>query len=178
MSLFTNPYVRTLWDLALSQPEAINPSQVFWQFVLSKYFFPELQYCLQFSWTPVSHQLLEQAHNTGRLNIVIQSIGASATNPISLICVVESGAPNSDALTIENIALDQCAEHVMTHGLSFVYAMTTVGTTAMLWKYHPRAGIQPRLEPLITYPTYIDADSPDIDLLENWFQIMKREPPR
>lgn len=176
MSLLTNPYVRTLWDSVLTAPDEINPSRVFWHYVLSKTFFAELPYCLPCFYTPTSPQLLEEMHGICRLNVVVQYI---ASDPIDIICVVESGSPNDAIGVIEHRALDACDQHLRNHGLSFIYAMTTVGTQAKLWKYTPRAGMQPQLEPLFPSPTYsyIEADAPAAYLLELGFFLMKSDRP-
>lgn len=117
-------------------------------------------------------------HGIRRLNTVVQYIGTSASNPITIICVVESGSPNDATGVIEHRALDACEQHLRTLGLSFIYAMTTVGTQAKLWKYTPVAGKQPQLEPLFFSPNYIEADAPTAYLLESGFSLMRDDLPR
>lgn len=177
MSLLRNSHVRTLWDAVQHRPEERQTARDFWEYVLSKDYFPESDYFITSHWTPTSPQLLWDLYGTERSNFVVKAIGALNPASISLVCVVECGSSNDLPIMIEAYALDACAQHLAITGLSWVYAMTTVGTTAMLWKYVPRAGTQPRLEPLIHTSTYLEADRPDMLLIGNWFDAMKRNPP-
>ncbi|MCJ1265582.1 hypothetical protein MMC22_005462 [Lobaria immixta] len=177
MSLLKNVHVRALWDAVQHRPEERNTARNFWEYVLSKDYFTESNYFITSHWTPTSPQLLWDLYGTERLNFVVKAIGALNPASISLVCVVECGTRYDLPIVIEAQALDACAQHLAISGLSWVYAMTTVGTAAMLWKYVPRAGTQPKLEPLIHPPTYFEADQPDMLLLGNWFDRMKGNPP-
>lgn len=179
MSFLTNPYVRTLWDSAMSEWTEIDPSRTFWNHVLSKEFFTEYKYLLSCSFTPVSEGLWRLMGGVNRQNFAIKSIGeaGSAADSDSIICVVESAAPNDEPQSVEKFVLDACGEYLRDYDLSWVYAMTTIGTSVKLWKCHALGGHQLRLENLLRPPHYINADSDEMIWVAEWFARMKRELP-
>lgn len=177
MSLLKNEYIRTIWNKTQEAPDTTKPGRDFWLYVLSKIFFPGIEYSTTIDAAPVSAQLRRSLGGLDRLNILIEKIGGLSPERVSLVCVVESGAPNLPAHDVEARALDACAHYLETTGFTWLYAMTTLGTSAMLWKYAPQPGRQPELEQLCLTTSYVDADDVEMITLATCLEQMKRNPP-
>ncbi|MCJ1467632.1 hypothetical protein MMC07_006257 [Pseudocyphellaria aurata] len=183
MSLLTNREIRSHWDHAVRDPKSKHPSQMFWEFLLCNKYFPEPRFFTRWIWSPSTLQLIA-ADLYMRQNLSVE-IDLPAPDVVStsdvrtrIFLLVESGAFDEAPEQIEALALDACQSHLRSTGLNFVYAMTTIGTSAKMWRYQNREGVTPSLEPMNYWNAYIEADSNQASKFSDWVEMMKADPPQ
>lgn len=160
----------------MQAPDETNPSPIFWHYLLSKHFFTEFRYFVQIYYTPTSPELYHELHGMSRLNITVKVIGTPPPMATSIICVVESGAPNASRREVERKVFDACNQYTRMYGFRSVWALTTIGTYAKFWRYETAGAPQPRLIPEFGI-NYTDVGAPESINLFRYFDYMKRSPP-
>jgi hypothetical protein len=174
MSLITNPFLRKLYDESVSQYEHAPKS--FWTY-LFKIKFPE-EYFSYEQEKPASQKADPLRRVDGRLIYFEHS-----TMEIRVLCFHEAKktfASDTDMQEVEGQAFEACATYCGNSHLTHVYALTTIGTLARLWKYSRGTG---HLDPLfgsaglMRREAYIDVDSEAAVEINRNFQLMKQFPP-
>lgn len=183
MSLLTDAIIRSLWDEAVAMPKEKHPSQTFWEYLLSNKYFTEAWFSLPLIWSPSTIELIAGEFSMRQnlsINIVVPAPDGTSISNITtrIFLVVESGPSDQPPKHVERLAIDACKAHLKSTGLTFVYAMTTIGTSAMMWKYQHHEGFMPCLEPLTYWDAYIEADSEQASRFSDWFDRMKEAPPQ
>ena len=130
MSLVTDTYLLQLWKAAQAASDVEAPGRTFWNQVLSKYIFVGKEYVVSSEEPPSS------ASTKRRVDIIVKYF-ESPKYSIRIFCFVEAKRPNADLSLIDEVehqAFDACVSYLSTNKLQHIYAMTTVGTRARLWK--------------------------------------------
>jgi hypothetical protein len=117
-----------------------------------------------------------------RVDVVVKYFEAETLKPRVLLFheAKKQAASKSDVKTVELQANDACKTYCESSGFTHVFAMTTVGTSARLWKYESAGG---RLTPLFGSSAfgdgdaYIDANSSNAHSIKNGLRHIKAFPP-
>jgi hypothetical protein len=82
-------------------------------------------------------------------------------------------------MDVEGQAHEACVTYCGTTEFTHVYAMTTLGTTAGLWKFEKDTGLAPLFgsQQNLDRNSYIDANSPEAYRIKDGLTQMKNLPP-
>ena len=130
MSLITDPTLATLWREAQVATESEWPSRTFWLHLFTKHIFFRKSDIVAVE-EPPSSTVAKR-----RIDIIVKY--TNAEHQIFVLCFVECKRPNAPITLIDEVehqAFNACASYLSDNNLEFVYAMTTLGTRARLWKY-------------------------------------------
>lgn len=178
MSLLTNPVITAYYNAVGLNHE--NAAVAFWTVVV-KGLFPEEPYAFVPQMPASANDPLR------RVDGQLQYVEAGTFRIMVLFFYEAKRASQSptEMTAVEGQAFEACGSFLNANRqLTHIYAVTTIGTEARLWKCLPDRTFQSltvdssqRAPPQGTRSAYIDANSPDAYKLRNGFLHMKQFPP-
>ena len=177
MSLLTTPALTAYYNAVRQNNE--STAVAFWTLVF-KTFFPEEQYNFVREMAASAND--PQRRVDGQLQYV------EAGTPRIMVLFFHEAKRASQSTTamqeVEGQAFEACGTYLDYKRVSFVYAVTTIGTEARLWKYESDGNFRSltvnssgNAQPQGTRSAYIDANSVDAAQLRAGLLHMKQLPP-
>ena len=175
MSLVTDETLVALWERAQAAPESEWPSRTFWSHLLSKHIFSRKDDVIAVEEPPSSGDAKR------RIDIIVSY--TNAERRICVLCFVKCKRPNATVYLVDKVehqAFNACVSYLSENDLTFVYAMTTLGTRARLWMYvrgHDYLDLLFGSKDILAKKEYIEAHSTQAEQLTSGFNTMKDQPP-
>ncbi|KAL1863463.1 hypothetical protein Plec18170_000298 [Paecilomyces lecythidis] len=177
MSLITDRALLALWTEAQQNPSSEWASVALWTHLWAKYIFWERDWLVSTESPPESAGLR-------RVDVVIKYLGGN--NSIAVLAFHEAKPPDAgpqDTKEVEEQALDACRRYLSKPDnaeLSFVYAVTTLGTKARAWIYEREPNsLRPmfRSQNPAERAEYVEVHSTDAAQLKTAFNVMRNVKP-
>lgn len=174
MTLINTTFLRVLHNEAV--PKYEHAPMSFWTYFFNLHFSEE---CFLYDREKPANEKLDPLR---RVDAQLRYLETS-TNAVQVLFFHEAknnGAAQAKLVEVENQVYEACGIYCHEAKYSHVYAVTTIGTAARVWKYVKADGT---LQPLTgsegtgVRSAYIEVDSPDASKISAAVQHMKNFPP-
>jgi len=176
MSLLDNDrYLSRLYQIAQANSTDEHESRSFWNYYLSKVIFVDKAFYVD------PEKPASGSDPLRRVDLVVKYFEAETGIPRVLIFheAKKHAASGHHMTSVEGQAHEACATYCASSKFTHVYAMTTLGTTARLWKFESGSGLTPLYgsQQNLDRGSYIDANSPEAYHIRDGLIQMKNLPP-
>jgi len=170
-----NVRLSRLYQIAQANSTDEHESQSFWNYYLSKVIFTEDAFYVDPGKPASAKDPLR------RVDLVVKYFEAETYIPRVLVFyeAKKHSSSKTQMRDVEGQAHEACATYCGNTGFTHVYAMTTLGTTARLWKFVAKSTLTPLFGSSkdIDRESYIDAASSQAYLIKDNLIRMKSFPP-